>query len=218
MFGMAKVPFFESPDTGFTGPQIRGFGFTNEGSPDTIFTFFNSVVFRSTVTAGFPLLGGDQTRRDVEQFMLAFDSDLAPIVGQQVSDQPECRRRRPAHRAARAAGRNALYFKDSRRHGDGVRPRSQCRAGRHGEELSLSPEFRRVRAGRRVGPAFGQRAASAGRGGGAGGHVQLRATRFRRAHRVQQIEVRSALNDAGSPARNILAAGHRRFAEGILVP
>ena len=85
MFGMAKVPFFESPDTGFTGPQIRGFGFTNEGSPDTIFTFFNSVVFRSTLTAGFPLLGGDQTRRDVEQFMLAFDSDLAPIVGQQVT-------------------------------------------------------------------------------------------------------------------------------------
>src|SRR5258708_12028299 len=84
MFGMAKVPFFESPDTGFMGPQIRGFGFTNEGSPDTIFTFFNSVVFRSTVTAGFPLLGGDQARRDVEQFMLAFDSDLAPIVGQQL--------------------------------------------------------------------------------------------------------------------------------------
>jgi DNA-binding beta-propeller fold protein YncE len=85
MFGMAKVPFFESPDTGFTGPQIRGFGFTNEGLPDTIFTFFNSVVFRSTLTAGFPLLGGDQTRRDVEQFMLAFDTDLAPIVGQQVT-------------------------------------------------------------------------------------------------------------------------------------
>ena len=37
------------------------------------------------VSAGFPLLGGDQTRRHVEQFMLAFDSDLAPIVGQQVT-------------------------------------------------------------------------------------------------------------------------------------
>ncbi|HEX3395463.1 MAG TPA: hypothetical protein VHS76_02100 [Steroidobacteraceae bacterium] len=85
MFGMAPVPFFEVPDTGFTGPQIRGFGFTNEGSPDTIFTFFNSVVFRSTLTAGFPLIGGEQTRRDVEQFMLAFDSDLAPVVGQQVT-------------------------------------------------------------------------------------------------------------------------------------
>jgi hypothetical protein len=67
------------------GPQIRGFGFTNEGSPDTMFTFFNSIVFRSTLTAGFPLLGGNETRRDVEQFMLAFDSDLAPIVGQQVT-------------------------------------------------------------------------------------------------------------------------------------
>jgi DNA-binding beta-propeller fold protein YncE len=85
MFGMAKVPFFENPDSGNMGPQIRGFGFTNEGSPDTIFTFFNAVVFRSTLTAGFPLLGGNETRRDVEQFMLAFDSDLAPIVGQQVT-------------------------------------------------------------------------------------------------------------------------------------
>jgi DNA-binding beta-propeller fold protein YncE len=85
MFGMAKVPFFDSPDTGFTGPQIRGFGFTNEGLPDTIFTFFNAEVFRSTLTAGFPLVNGDKTRRDVEQFMLAFDSDLAPIVGQQVT-------------------------------------------------------------------------------------------------------------------------------------
>ena len=37
------------------------------------------------MSAGFPLLGGDQTRRDVEQFMLAFDSDQAPIVGQQVT-------------------------------------------------------------------------------------------------------------------------------------
>jgi DNA-binding beta-propeller fold protein YncE len=85
MFGMAKVPFFDSPDSGNMGPQIRGFGFTNEGSPDTMFTFFNSIVFRSTLTAGFPLLGGNETRRDVEQFMLAFDSDLAPIVGQQVT-------------------------------------------------------------------------------------------------------------------------------------
>src|SRR5262249_55037573 len=29
--------------------------------------------------------GGDPQRRDVEQFLLAFDSDLAPVVGQQIT-------------------------------------------------------------------------------------------------------------------------------------
>jgi diguanylate cyclase (GGDEF)-like protein len=67
------------------GPQIRGFGFTNEGSVDTIFSFFNALVFNPTLNSGFPPVDPDATRRDVEQFMLAFDSDLAPIVGQQVT-------------------------------------------------------------------------------------------------------------------------------------
>lgn len=85
MFGDPKVDTFDAPDSGFTGNQIRGFGFTNDGSIDTMFRFFTAAVFRDTVTSGFPLLGGDQTRRDVEQFMLAFDTDLAPAVGQQVT-------------------------------------------------------------------------------------------------------------------------------------
>jgi hypothetical protein len=85
MFGDPKVDTFDAPDSGFTGDQIRGFGFTNDGSIDTMFRFFTAAVFRDTVTTGFPLLGGNQTRRDVEQFMLAFDTDLAPVVGQQVT-------------------------------------------------------------------------------------------------------------------------------------
>jgi YVTN family beta-propeller protein len=85
MFGDPKVDTFDAPDSGFTGDQIRGFGFTNDGSIDTMFRFFTAAVFRDTVTTGFPLLGGNQTRRDVEQFMLAFDTDLAPAVGQQVT-------------------------------------------------------------------------------------------------------------------------------------
>ena len=50
-----------------------------------MFRFFTASVFRDTVTTGFPTLGGNQLRRDVEQFMLAFDTDVAPVVGQQVT-------------------------------------------------------------------------------------------------------------------------------------
>jgi YVTN family beta-propeller protein len=85
MFGFPRTPFFNNVATGNLGPQIRGTGFTNEGSVDTIFHFFNAKVFDPGLTMGFPLSNPDTTRRDVEQYMLAFDTDLAPIVGQQVT-------------------------------------------------------------------------------------------------------------------------------------
>jgi DNA-binding beta-propeller fold protein YncE len=85
MFGNPKITAFEAPDSGNTGNQIRGFGFTNDGSVDTLFRFFTAVVFHPRQSIGFPLSNPDQTRRDVEQYMLAFDTDLAPIVGQQVT-------------------------------------------------------------------------------------------------------------------------------------
>lgn len=85
MFGSPKVNFFRAPDTGFVGNQIRGFGFTNDGSVDTLFRFFTAIVFDPLPNSGFPLINPDGTRRDVVEFMLAFDSDLAPIVGQQVT-------------------------------------------------------------------------------------------------------------------------------------
>jgi DNA-binding beta-propeller fold protein YncE len=85
MFGSPKVDTFDAPDSGATGDQIRGFGFTNDGSIDTMFRFFTAAVFRPLVTSGFPLINPNQTRRDVEQFMLSFDSDLAPVVGQQAT-------------------------------------------------------------------------------------------------------------------------------------
>ena len=85
MFGGPRVDTFDAPDSGFMGDQIRGFGFTNDGAIDTGFRFFTAAVFRPLVTSGFPLINPDATRRDMEQFMLAFDSDLAPIVGQQVT-------------------------------------------------------------------------------------------------------------------------------------
>ncbi|HEY8459149.1 MAG TPA: hypothetical protein VIM99_02145, partial [Blastocatellia bacterium] len=85
MFGAPKVPFFLHPDSGNMGDQIRGFGFVNDGSVDTIFRFLSAVVFRPLLTSGFPIINPDNARRDVEQFVLAFDTDLAPIVGQQVT-------------------------------------------------------------------------------------------------------------------------------------
>jgi DNA-binding beta-propeller fold protein YncE len=85
MFGAPRVNFFGAPDTGNMGDQIRGFGFVNDGSVDTLFRFFTAIVFNPTLNSGFPILNPDATRRDVVEFMMAFDSDLAPVVGQQVT-------------------------------------------------------------------------------------------------------------------------------------
>jgi DNA-binding beta-propeller fold protein YncE len=85
MFGTAAIPFLTAPDSGPTGNQIRGFGYLNDGSVDTIFRFLNAAPFVPTSNSGFPQTNPDDTRRDVEQYLLAFDSDLAPIVGQQVT-------------------------------------------------------------------------------------------------------------------------------------
>jgi hypothetical protein len=85
MFGSPAVGFFDAHDSGPTGAQIRGFGFTGDGSTDTVFRFLTASVFHPTPNSGFPQQDPDATRRDVEQFLLAFDTDLAPIVGQQVT-------------------------------------------------------------------------------------------------------------------------------------
>jgi hypothetical protein len=78
MFGMPQVAFIGAgAPTGHQGPQIRGFGFIHDGSIDTLFRFHKAVVFN------FP--GGDPQIRDMEQFMFAFDTNLKPIVGQQVT-------------------------------------------------------------------------------------------------------------------------------------
>src|SRR5262249_27948783 len=79
MFGMPAVPnFFNSGNNGDQGPQVRGFGFLHDGSTDTLFRFHNATVFNG----GF---SGDTQRRQVEQVMLPFDSNLAPIIGQQIT-------------------------------------------------------------------------------------------------------------------------------------
>jgi DNA-binding beta-propeller fold protein YncE len=85
MFGNPVVSFFQQADTGSVGDQIRGFGFTGDGSTDTLFRFLTAAVFAPTANSGFPQTNPDDTRHAVEQYLLAFDSDLAPIVGQQVT-------------------------------------------------------------------------------------------------------------------------------------
>ncbi|MEM7587839.1 MAG: beta-propeller fold lactonase family protein [Acidobacteriota bacterium] len=88
MFGIGFLPFM-TPHQDFShqGDQIRGFGFIHNGGVDTIFRFISIVPFSDLITpAGFPFgPEGDSLRRDVEAFLLAFDSNLAPIVGQQVT-------------------------------------------------------------------------------------------------------------------------------------
>lgn len=89
MFGMPNVNFNLPGDGSHQGDQVRGTGYIHDGSTDTLFRFFTAQAFRNPglllndPEVGFN--GGDPQRRDVEQAVLAFDSDLAPIVGQQVT-------------------------------------------------------------------------------------------------------------------------------------
>jgi hypothetical protein len=86
MFGMPDVAFNNTGDNGHKGDQVRGTGFLHDGSTDTLFRFFQATVFNDgAVSAGVGFNGGDSQRREMEEFMLAFPTDLAPIVGQQVT-------------------------------------------------------------------------------------------------------------------------------------
>ena len=70
--------------TGFTdAPGVvnaRGFGFTHDGAVDNLFDFlqFPGFNFGSPTTA-------NATRRDVEAFLLSFDTGMAPAVGAEVA-------------------------------------------------------------------------------------------------------------------------------------
>jgi DNA-binding beta-propeller fold protein YncE len=91
--------------------QVRGFGFLHDGSVDTVFRFLSSLVFLQRDPSpslgidprtpaklldangkdpgnigGLPLTPeGVEKRRELEAFLLAFDSNLMPIVGQQIT-------------------------------------------------------------------------------------------------------------------------------------
>jgi DNA-binding beta-propeller fold protein YncE len=103
--GFFLGPPYNSND--FMGDQVRGFGVMHDGSNDTAFRFHAGIGFleRGVTPAlppnpgGFPAVNASDTpaqqaaelqanvtlRRQVEAFVLAFDSNMAPIVGQQVT-------------------------------------------------------------------------------------------------------------------------------------
>ena len=77
MFGTPNTPFADilPDDAQYQGDQVRGFGFLHDGSAATVFDFLRARVFTMT----------DDQRHNLEQFVLAFDTTFAPIVGQQIT-------------------------------------------------------------------------------------------------------------------------------------
>jgi DNA-binding beta-propeller fold protein YncE len=108
---LGSLLFAPLANIGPMGPQVRGFGFLHDGSVDTVFRFVSASVFFQRPPGSIPSLdprtppelvpdpgnvgglpnpaipGQDLVtlRRDLEAFLLAFDSNLAPIVGQQAT-------------------------------------------------------------------------------------------------------------------------------------
>jgi hypothetical protein len=74
MFGMANTPGLGGV-FGNLGPQVRGFGMLHDGSIDTLARFLSSAVFSLNATE----------EANLTAFVMAFDSDLPPIVGQQIT-------------------------------------------------------------------------------------------------------------------------------------
>jgi DNA-binding beta-propeller fold protein YncE len=76
MFGMPIIPGVTTTEPGTNqGPQVRGFGFLHDGSVPTVHRFLGANLFSIN----------DAEERNLEEFVLAFPSTLAPIVGQQIT-------------------------------------------------------------------------------------------------------------------------------------
>ncbi|MCY1039825.1 hypothetical protein OV208_00735 [Corallococcus sp. bb12-1] len=86
MFG-AGFPFGNTPTDPFLGDQVRGIGFNSDGAIPTLFLFNSGFDFHPIFNAvGIPdTPAGFQAKKDLEQYMFAFETNLAPIVGQQVT-------------------------------------------------------------------------------------------------------------------------------------
>ena len=81
-----KVPQLRNlyKKTGFTdvagAANKRGFGFSHDGSFGSVFDFLHQPIFNFDGNAQ-----GDIDRRDIEAFVLAFDTGTAPAVGRQIT-------------------------------------------------------------------------------------------------------------------------------------
>jgi hypothetical protein len=90
MFGNPENPGFLGGDNGFKGDQVRGYGLLNDGNVDTVFRFVHGLSFSEEFNGpgnnGIPAgAAGDVQRRQLEAFVLAFPTNLAPAVGQQIT-------------------------------------------------------------------------------------------------------------------------------------
>jgi hypothetical protein len=90
MFGNPHNPAILLDDNEFKGDQVRGFGFLHDGAIDTLFRFHHAVIFSVEFTGdgnGGMLRGaeGEIQRTQIESFLLAFPTNLAPVVGQQIT-------------------------------------------------------------------------------------------------------------------------------------
>lgn len=65
----------QTPGAPNLGEQIRGFGYDNAGAAGTLDLFMQQTVFTMNASQ----------RAQIEQFLLVFPTDLAPIVGQQLT-------------------------------------------------------------------------------------------------------------------------------------
>jgi hypothetical protein len=93
MFGYAlpditREPAIPGPTpTPHQGDQVRGFGFLHDGSVPTLFNFFR-IAFQPFPPFTFvdqPGRSGNQRVRELESFLLTFDTGLKPVVGHQVT-------------------------------------------------------------------------------------------------------------------------------------
>ncbi|HEY0554312.1 MAG TPA: hypothetical protein VGG20_08590, partial [Thermoanaerobaculia bacterium] len=89
-FGSPENPGFLGGDNGFKGDQVRGFGFLNDGNIDTIFRFVHGISFSDQFNGpGSNSIPdgpeGEIQRRQLEAFILAFPTNMAPAVGQQIT-------------------------------------------------------------------------------------------------------------------------------------
>ena len=91
MFGNPENPGFLGGDNGFKGDQVRGFGFLNDGErrygvplrPWGQLLGVSSTGPAATASRTGPR--GSVQRRQLEAFILAFPTNLAPAVGQQIT-------------------------------------------------------------------------------------------------------------------------------------
>ncbi|WP_437292389.1 hypothetical protein [Sorangium sp. So ce406] len=85
MFG-TSAPSGSVPPDPFLGDQVRGFGLFHDGSIPDLFKFCSGFDAGPLNPVGIPHdAAGAQAKRDMEEYQLAFESNLAPIVGQQVT-------------------------------------------------------------------------------------------------------------------------------------